>query len=174
MINGLSYGNVRLRPLEPEDLDELYKWENDPSIWKVSCTQTPFSRYILKKYIEESHRDINETRQLRLIIENTEGKAVGAIDLFDYEPYHQRAGVGILIYDIEERRKGLATDALELMSQYCKKALGFNQLYANVSSSNLSSISLFEKAGFRKIGVKEKWNRTSEGWSSEILYQKLL
>ena len=174
MICGLTYGSVRLRPLEPEDLDELYKWENDPSIWKVSCTQTPFSRYILKKYIEESHRDIVEAKQLRLIIENLEEKPVGAIDLFDYEPFHLRAGVGILIYDIEERRRGLATDALELLMQYCKKTLGLNQLYANIGSSNFPSINLFEKSGFRKVGIKEKWNRTSEGWSSEILYQKLL
>ena len=174
MINGLSYGRVRLRPLEPEDLEELYKWENDTSVWEVSNTHTPFSRYTLRRYIEESHLDINEVRQLRLIIENTEGKVIGAIDLFDYEPFHQRAGVGILIYEIEARNKGFATDALELMSRYCKKFLGLNQLYANIDSGNLSSIVLFEKSGFQKIGVKKSWNRTPDGWNDEILYQKLL
>jgi len=47
----LSYGKVRLRSLEPEDLELLYLWENDPSIWKVSNTLVPFSRFILRQYL---------------------------------------------------------------------------------------------------------------------------
>jgi len=99
-MNGhkLKYGKISLRPLEPEDLDLLYIWENDVNIWKVSNTLAPFSRYILKQYIEESYKDIYESKQLRLIIQDEQGIPVGAVDLFDFDPYHARAGVGILIY----------------------------------------------------------------------------
>lgn len=170
----LTHGQVRLRPLEPEDLEILYQWENDPAIWKVSNTLVPFSRFILKQYIQESHRDLFETKQLRLIIEDLSGKAAGAIDLFDFDPYHQRAGIGILIYDTIDRRKGLASDALQLMSEYGKKTLGLHQLYAHIRSDNPGSCSLFEKAGFQRAGTKKEWIRTQDGWLDEIIIQKIL
>lgn len=170
----LVYGQVRLRPIEPEDLEFLYKWENDPAVWKVSNTLAPFSRFILKQYIQESYRDLFETKQLRLIIEDLAGKAAGAIDLFDFDPYHQRAGIGILIYDLTDRRKGLATDALLLMCEYGKNILGLHQLYANIASDNPGSFSLFEKAGFQLCGTKKDWIRITGGWIDEMMMQKIL
>ncbi len=174
MNDQLAYGQVRFRPLEPEDLEFLYQWENDPLIWDVSNTLVPYSRYILKQYIEESHRDIFDTRQLRLIIEDLNDKVVGAIDLFDFEPFHQRAGVGILIYNKSDQSKGLASDALQLMLQYAKKNLGLHQLYANITTNNLGSIHLFEKVGFQLIGTKKDWIRTSDKWLDEMIYQIIL
>jgi len=94
----LENKRILLRALEPEDLDVLYKWENDSSIWHLSSTITPFSKYTLKKYIEQAHQDIFEAKQLRLIIQQKQDSSIiGAVDLFDYDPVHHRAGVGILI-----------------------------------------------------------------------------
>ena len=173
-IDQLTYGQIRLRPLEPEDLETLYQWENDPAIWQVSNTLVPFSRYILKQYIAESHRDIFETKQLRLIIEDCSGKVVGAIDLFDFDPFHQRAGLGILIYNPDDRGKGLASDALQLMSKYAVEVLGLHQLFANIAADNLPSMHLFEKVGFKLSGTKKDWIKTPSGWLSEMIYQKIL
>ena len=170
-ISKLEYGKVKLRPLEPEDLEVLYKWENDLSIWNVSNTLTPFSRFILKQYIQESHRDIFETKQLRLIIEDRKGIVVGAVDLFDFDPYHQRAGIGILIHSSENRQKGLASDALKLIADYSVEILGLHQLYANITSDNKASIHLFEKAGFKRSGLKTDWIKTPNGWLDEFIYQ---
>lgn len=33
---------VRLRPMEPEDLDLLYRMENDPETWDVSNFSVPY------------------------------------------------------------------------------------------------------------------------------------
>ena len=173
-IDKLSYGQIRLRPLEPEDLEILYQWENDPVIWQVSNTLVPFSRYILKQYIAESHRDIFETKQLRLIIEDLSGHAVGAIDLFDFDPFHQRAGIGILISGKNDRGKGLATNALTFMTKYAVEILGLHQLYANITVDNEASIHLFKKVGFQLAGTKKDWIKTSSGWLNEELYQKIL
>ena len=60
---------MNLRALEPEDLEFLFEIENNESFWEVSHTQVPFSKYILKQYIENAHLDIFETKQLRLLIE---------------------------------------------------------------------------------------------------------
>ncbi|HKJ40960.1 MAG TPA: GNAT family N-acetyltransferase [Sunxiuqinia sp.] len=170
----LEYGRIKLRPLEPEDLEFLYQWENNPSIWQVSNTLVPFSKYILKQYLEESHRDIFETKQLRLIIEDQNGRAIGAIDLFDFDPFHQRAGIGILIYKQDDRGKGLATDALTLITKYAIEVLGLHQLYANITVDNQPSVHLFKKVGFEFSGTKKDWIRTSSGWLDEVVYQKIL
>lgn len=166
---------VILRAPEPEDLDLLYVWENDPEIWKVSNTITPFSRYILSKYIESAHLDIYQTRQLRLMIDITGDaeniKTVGAVDLFDFEPLHQRAGIGILIGETAEREKGYADKALKKVIDYAFDTLQLNQLYCNINIDNKKSHLLFKKQGFKEVGIKKKWNKTSQGFVDEILLQ---
>ncbi len=174
MNSNITYGKITLRALEPEDIELLYTWENNSEIWEVSNTKAPFSKYILAQYIKESVRDIYETKQLRLVIQNEKMKPVGAVDLFDFEPYHLRAGVGILIHNANHRKKGYALDALLALSYYALNILGLTQLYANISSDNQASIHLFEKAGFERAGIKKNWLKTREGWKDEFFYQKML
>jgi diamine N-acetyltransferase len=109
--------DIVLRAPEPGDVDILYQWENDREIWKVSNTLTPFSKYILEKYIENAHLDIYQVKQLRLMIdvisEDKPPLTVGAVDLFDFDAHNLRAGVGILIGNKKDRNKGYATLALK-------------------------------------------------------------
>ncbi|MGZ4038753.1 MAG: GNAT family N-acetyltransferase [Bacteroidia bacterium] len=153
--------HIYLRALEPGDVDVLYKWENNRGIWQVSNTQTPFSRYVLEQFLMNAHEDIYTNKQLRLIISEVDkDAAVGAIDLFDFDPYHLRAGIGILIAE-EYRNKGFAFEALQLLQDYAFKTLLLKQLYCNVTVSAASSLQLFEKSGFEKVGLKKNWNRIS-------------
>lgn len=170
----LELGKIRFRALEPEDIDLLFEWENDAEIWEISNTFEPFSKYILAKYIKDSNRDIYESKQIRMIIETIEGKAVGAIDLFDFDPFHFRAGVGILIHDEKDRKLGYASDALKLHCAYATNYLRLHQLYANISEDNLASIHLFKSNGFELIGTKKDWRRTLDGWKNELMFQKIL
>ncbi len=174
--NFLENSVVKLRAPEPEDVDLLYSWENNMEIWKVSNTLTPFSKFLLKKYIENSHLDIWETKELRLIIEAKDQNSlmnvpVGLIDLFDFDPYHSRAGVGILIANKENRRKGYATEALRILIAYAFDFLQLNQLYANISVTNEVSLRLFANLSFERVGVKKAWLKTSKGWEDEVLLQ---
>lgn len=163
---------VSLRPIEPEDLDYIYLWENDTSIWKVSNTLTPFSYYIIKKYIENSHQDIFEAKQLRLIIEQNETKTpVGCIDLFDFDPQHKRAGVGVLIAEDKNRNKGYASESLQLLINYAFLTLKLHQLYANISENNTSSIKLFTKLKFEKTGERKDWLLSQNGWITEYFFK---
>lgn len=164
---------IALRPPEPADLDILYKWENNMEVWNVSNTITPFSRYVLKKYIQNAQLDIYQTKQLRLIIEikGVHPTPVGLIDLFDFDPYHQRAGLGVLIASTENRQKGIATEAVELLIEYSFKTLKLKQLYCNISASNTASLKLFKNCGFETIGTKKEWLRAMNGWDDEIMMQ---
>jgi len=175
-VSNLENSAVKLRALEPTDLDLLYSWENNMEIWKVSNTITPFSKYILKKYIETSHLDIWETKQLRLIIEAKNQSSlmqvsVGTIDLFDFDPFHLRAGIGILIANKEFRHRGYATEALSLLIRYAFETLQLHQLYCNISFENQISIQLFKNHGFNVVGVKKEWQKTLNGWGDEIMLQ---
>lgn len=174
MKNHLAYGKIILRPLEPRDIDLMYQWENNMEIWNVSNTKTPFSRFILAEYLKESAKDIYETKQLRLMIETLKGEPVGAVDLFDFDPYHMRAGIGILIHNPDNRNHGYASDALQAMFDYARDFLGLKQLYANIAKSNGVSIHLFEKTGFVRTGTKLNWLKTTKGWEDEFLLQKML
>lgn len=164
--------NILLRALEPEDLDFLYQMENNEDFWKVSNTQVPFSRYLLKNYIEQSHLDIYQVKQLRLVIADIQtSKAIGMIDLFDFEPLHKRAGIGILIHP-SEQQKGYASEALVLLINYSFSNLDVHQLYANITADNKASISLFEQQQFQRAGVKKDWIYNNNSYKDEILYQR--
>lgn len=167
---------VSLRALEPEDLELLYDWENRKTLWQVSNTIAPFSKFVLSKYIESAHLDIFQTRQLRLMIDllgvsNKVVKTIGAIDLFDYEPMHNRAGVGIVIGDDSEKGKGFAGMALEALINYAFEVLQLKQLYCNIGVENVVSMQLFKKYGFQEIGIKKSWNKTANGYTDELLLQ---
>jgi len=164
---------IFLRALEPEDLDFLYALENDPDIWEVSGTLTPYSRKVLSQYLEGAHRDIYEVRQLRLAICTPDNTCVGMIDLFDFDPRHLRAGIGIVISEGSHRNKGYGSEALSLICAYGFRVLGLHQVYAGVGQSNTASLQLFRRQGFREAGIKQDWIRTAQGFENEILFQKI-
>jgi diamine N-acetyltransferase len=170
----IQYKTITLRAFEPEDAERLYAWENDPESWRVSNLHAPVSKYNLSRYVEASHRDIWDSKEMRLMIENADNKPVGTVELFDFDPYHSRAGVGIMIYNKKERRKGIANLTLEALSLYARNELGIFQLYANIAESNKASVNLFRKNGFEVSGVKKNWLRTPGGREDEIFLQKEL
>ncbi len=170
--NMLKSENILLRALEPSDVDLLFKWENDTSIWHVSNTLTPFSKHVLQQYVDNSHLDLYTTKQLRLIIDDHQNKkSFGCIDLFDFEPYHKRAGIGVLISNAEDRNKGFAKEALNLLINYCFSKLNLHQLYCNITVDNEASLKLFTQFGFEIIGSKKQWIWDGDDWKDEYLLQ---
>ncbi len=167
---------VRLRPPEITDIDLIYDWENNPEVWMISDTHAPFSKFVLKKYLEMAHLDIYQTCQLRMMIEATDTPdekypTIGTIDIFDFDPYHLRCGIGILIADTKYRRKGYAAEAIRLMLDYCFKTLGCLQVYCNIPSDNVPSLNLFRKIGFETAGCRRKWLNSPNGWIDDFMMQ---
>ena len=163
---------IRLRAIEPEDLDAFYQWENDATYWSWGCTLAPYSRYELRQYILAA-KDIYETKQLRFVIEvKQEKKAVGMIDLYDFEPHHKRAAVSILI-DKLYQRKGLAGEALSLLCRYSFTFLKLHQLYAFISVKNESAKRLFIHSGFKESSLLHDWLQTSDGYENVLIVSLL-
>jgi diamine N-acetyltransferase len=171
MIPLLENSNIRLRATEPEDLELLYRWENDTLQWPLGNATVPFSRYTLRQYLAESNQDIYSDRQLRLMITRKEQeKTIGAADLYDFDPFHFRAAVGILV-EASERQKGYGLQALQLLEEYAFRFLHLRQLYAFVPIHNLASEALFEKAGFEVAGVLKDWIREDDTFTDVSVMQ---
>jgi diamine N-acetyltransferase len=98
---------------------------------------------------------------------------MGFIDLFDFEPLHRRAGVGLFVLE-SFRNKGVGKKALILLHEYAKKQLNMNTLYANIAIENNKSIMLFCSVGYSEIGLKKNWNFYGDTFNDETLYQKIL
>ncbi|MDX6191036.1 GNAT family protein [Flavobacterium sp. Fl-318] len=164
--------SVYLRALEPNDLEFVYAMENDQSIWEVSNTQTPYSRFLVRQYLENAHQDIYEAKQLRLAIcQDEDFPAVGLIDLFEFDPKNNRAGVGIVIQSKENRKQNIGSEALELLIKYSFHNLNLHQLYANINVGNVASIALFTKFGFKEIGIKKDWILANNQYQDEAIFQ---
>jgi diamine N-acetyltransferase len=168
----LKGNNIYLRALEPEDLDFVFNLENNEDMWEVSNTQTPYSRFLIKQYLENAHQDIYQAKQLRLAIcKNDTFQAIGLIDLFDFDPANNRAGIGIVIENVANRHHGIGKEALSLLVNYAFIKLNLHQLYANIGSNNVASLKLFTTFGFQKIGTKKDWTFQKGKYFDEELFQ---
>ena len=164
MTNPMENELIRLRALEPDDVQVLYKWENDTEVWKVSNTIVPFSKYMLLQFI---------ANQRILVDRRLERQHQIVARLFDLDPYNCRAGVGILIYDKRDQGQGYASQALSSLIRYGFQVLGLNQLYCDIPSHNIRSLALFKSKGFTVVGLKKEWTRTTSDWQDEYMLQLL-
>ena len=164
--------NIYLRALEPNDLEFVYAMENDQNIWEVSNTQTPYSRFLVRQYLENAQQDIYEAKQLRLAIcQDEDFPAIGLIDLFEFDPKNNKAGVGIVIQQDDNRKQNIGSEALELLIKYSFYNLNLHQLYANISIENEASIALFTKFGFEKTAIKKDWIFLNGQYQDEAIFQ---
>ncbi len=168
---GQKMKNCKLRALEPEDIDFLYMLENQECLWEVSQRQFPFSRHILREYIESAKQDIYEVKQFRYVISSFDNQLVGCVDLYDFDPKNKRACVGIAVLE-EYQKQGYGQKALENLMNYSKEFLDLHQLVAYVPEDNLGSKKLFEKAGFISYGMQKDWIFSQGKFKNILIYQK--
>lgn len=169
----LKNDHITLRAPEPEDLDIFYAWENDTELWKYGATLSPYSRYAIKEYLAALTHNIYESNQLRFMVEHrASGKVAGMIDLYDFDPHHRRAGVGVLV-DKPFRRRQIASMALQLLTDYAFSFLHIHQLFAHIPTTNTCSVALFEKNGFALSGTLKDWVYTSDGYIDVYVMQKI-
>lgn len=177
--------DIKLRAIEPEDIEFLYGIENDPELWNAGATNVPYSRYALCDYLANTRNDIYADRQLRLMIEdlglaecttvenrggNLQTNTLGIVDLINFDPRHMRAEIGIVIQK-KYRRKGYASSALIKTIHYSRQILHMHQLYSIISVNNEASMRLFEKAGFTHKATLKEWLNEDGKYQDACLMQ---
>lgn len=167
---------MKLRPIEPEDLELLYTIENDPEIWDTTTSEPPFSRYALKQYVAASS-SAYACGELRLIIEIADAKkqkqAIGLVELINFSPLAARAEVGIALLK-DYRNKGYGQRALALLEAFAISRLRMHLLYARASVNNEASQQLFRKSGYEVIAELPDWVFESGSYQPATLFLKIL
>ena len=164
---------ICLRAMEPEDLEVMYEMENDPQTWDVSNFTVPYSRFVLKQYIENAQCDMFADRQLRMmIVRRADNAVVGTVDITDFVPLHARGEVGIGVRR-EFQGNGYAKEALDLLCEYLFGFLHLKQLVAHVATDNEGSLRLFSSGGFVECGVLKEWWRVGGRYKDVVLLQRL-
>ena len=166
---------LKLRALEPEDLDQLYAMENNLDDWDYSSMSAPFSRYALRDYIANQHYDLTIDQQVRLVVcdEEKEQQVIGLADIFNFDARHRRAEIGLIIGE-EYRNKGYAIEAAKLLVEYASKTCLLDQIYAFIPEVNTASCHVFDKIGFNRVSILKNWFRNANSFSDSVIFQLFL
>ena len=79
-----------------------------------------------------------------------------------------------MIADEAHRRLGYASEALDVLLNYCFSVLPIEQVFCNILTSNVASIQLFQQKGFEITGTKKQWIRKiPDRWEDELFLQLL-
>jgi len=168
-----THPKVSLRAMEPEDLDLLYRIENDQELWCLGATNVPYSRYTLHEFVANSTGDIYVDKQVRLIIENEAHETVGLADLTNFDPKHLRAEIGLVI-EKPMRRRGYAFEAMVLLHQYARSTLHLHQVFAIVGTDNVATLSLFRQHGYEESACLHQWIFDGTNYLDALVLQKFL
>lgn len=163
---------MRLRALEPEDLELLYTIENSPEMWDVGASAMPYSRHALRQHIRLQGDSLEENGCLRFVIEDADAP-VGLIDLINYNARASRAEVSIALLR-SHRGQGLASAALEQLEHFCRNYTHLHQLYALIPEGNTASAQLFRRCGFLHTSTLADWHFQGGGYQNVLLFQKIL
>lgn len=161
--------NIQLRAAEPSDARQIYLWENDMTVWRVSEHYQPLSLFQIEQFLL-SNDDVFAQKQLRLMIATHDDTSIGCIDIYDFDAINMHCSVGILI-DARYRERHFAESAIRLLAEYAFNTLMLRQLFCVIDESNKASISLFTKLGFEQCGFRKDWLRTGNGFTGLYEYQ---
>jgi len=146
---------VRLRALEESDIDEILRFHNTLELRRFIGPPLGRSR----KYMEDWLRKVTahdpwRDGQLYLAIEDKKtSEFLGIASIADVMFPHNRAEVGISIHNPKNRGKGFGTDALLVLLGIGFNILGLNSIYLDTMEDNERSIHIYEKIGFKRVGL---------------------
>lgn len=151
----LTLDAVTLRPLEPDDMDNIYTWFTDieTGFWGgwTPAIEQPFSRHAFRAFFEQNLVQAKDT-QVMFGIE-FEKQLVGFIQLAMIDLRMRRASLGIGIGAKHLRGQGIGGTALRLILDYAFTMKGLERVYAEVFSFNQRSQKLMEHVGFQREGL---------------------
>ena len=161
---------IHLRAIEPEDLDLLYRIENDVNLWNVGITNVPYSRYALHDYVANATGDIYADHQVRLIVENAQGEVVGIADVVNFDAGNRRAEIGLVI-EQTFRGQGYGFRAMQVLAKYALEVLHLHQLYAVIDARNETCLQLFRQLGYHESSHLKEWLYDGREYHDAIVMQ---
>jgi diamine N-acetyltransferase len=145
--------DIYLRPVSMRDFHIIHEWENNPEFWPVTGTPGPFSEEDIEEFIRTSGNLFSHHQMRWIICSKRDDQPIGALDVFEYNAIDRTAGMGILIAEKRNRKRGFAHQAISVFCKFAFETLHLNSLHCIVYLDNTSSIKLFEKNKFQAKGI---------------------
>jgi RimJ/RimL family protein N-acetyltransferase len=142
----LSGNNIKLRMIREADLEHL--WERHADI----ADRGPFFPIGVIPHVS-FQRHFNEDgfwseNEGMLVITDKAGAILGHIEFFQTVKYLDEFELSYQIYGTQNRGKGVATEAVTLMTRYLFERTKRNRIRLLIHPENKASIRVADKAGF--------------------------
>ncbi|MGG3891207.1 spermidine N1-acetyltransferase [Metabacillus fastidiosus] len=138
---------LRLRPLEREDLKFIHEINNDANIMSY-WFEEPYEAFVELRDLYDKH--IHDQSERRFIVERNE-EMLGMVELVEIDYIHRRAEFQIII-DPRYQGQGYAAEATRLAMDYAFCVLNMHKLYLVVDKRNEKAIHIYKKVGFAVEG----------------------
>jgi [ribosomal protein S5]-alanine N-acetyltransferase len=148
MLKGKS---ITLRPVLDTDLDQLYAFHMD-----IDNRGEFYPRGLLPQpAFQSKFQDTGfwSKDEGTLVIVSPDGALLGHIEFFKTVNYLDEYELSYLVYASEQRRKGAATEAVQLLVRYLFETKRINRIRLVIHPDNLASRRIAEKCGFRHEGT---------------------
>jgi RimJ/RimL family protein N-acetyltransferase len=170
--------SVVLAPIDYEnDAEVESQWTHDASFLRMVKLEPaqPLSPAQVKKGYEKVEKSMEEDKNLFYftIRERPEERLVGFARIYWVSWTHAAAFLQLGIGDMNDRRRGYGSQALELLLRYAFEELNLYRLTALVPEYNQAAQRFFEKAGF-VIEVRRRQALNREGRRWDLLHMGLL
>ncbi len=154
----LYYGKrVRLRRVDPaKDLDDRYRWMNDPEVLKyMGMRPARLAREEVKSYLEQCSKSGAETTEFA--IETKDSRHIGGCTLRSFNHTARSAEIAIAIGEADYRGKGYGTETIRMLVQIAFDEFNLNRIWLMAYEPNVAAIRAYEKAGFVKEGLLREY-----------------
>lgn len=139
---------VYLRPITPEDTEDIVRWRNSEAVRTHFIYQKPFTRQSHEAWLRDMV-DTGRVVQMMICLKEND-KAVGSVYIRDIDPVHKKGEYGIFIGEAEARGCGIGTQAAEQMIRYAFETLGLHRLFLRAFADNRQAFRSYEKVGFQQ------------------------
>lgn len=148
---------VRLRRVDPSrDLDDRYRWMNDPDVVQMlGMRPGRLSRDEIKSYLDECSKSYE--KQAEFAIETADGRHIGGCTLRAFNHVARSAEFAIAIGEADYRGKGYGTEVTRLMARIGFEEFNLNRIWLNVNENHVAAVRAYEKAGFAKEGLLREY-----------------
>jgi RimJ/RimL family protein N-acetyltransferase len=148
----LCGNRVYLRPVEKDDLRQLYIWNNDPELRGLTGEVFPTSHASLEEFQAKGQSDVSRVWFGIVLQENDQ--LIGEAGLLRMFPAWRTADLSIIIGDKEAWNKGYGSDGMELLLDYAFGYLNYHRIAIGVVGSNTRALRFYEKVGFKREGLQ--------------------
>jgi len=144
---------VRLRPIERDDLPRFVEWFGDPEVRRHLAMYLPFSLAQEERWFENLLERLERREDVVLAIETAEGVHIGNVGLHRIDWKNRNAELGIAIGEKEYWNRGYGTDAIRTLLGLAFREMNLHRVFLRVDADNARGIRCYEKAGFRQEGT---------------------